>query len=339
MRTTVLMILLLSLAAKAQTPMDDVYLKSPDGTSNKMQRIDLTGVLSQDLFAVQPTMDTQDSLADVTETRSALQAGAFSLLIPGAGQLYNRNYLKAAAFFAVEVAGWVVNAMWTQKANNQTVYFQNYADGTANYKLPGGQADPYGNAHYSVRRYAEWIQANWQQLLILGGHTPTDNTDPSVVTVMKYEPTMVVNSGGPAAWSQVDWYSINQVEGALGGYFTHFLPAHGDQQYYELIGKYPQFRQGWDDSPYAKGTTNFTAFMDYSTTNSGYYMDQRGKANSLFSVASTEIGVVLVNHFASAIEAAIWAHNHNKAVQAHVSMSKLPTGFGYQTELELAVNF
>ncbi len=339
MRTTVLMILLLSLAAKAQTPTDDVYIKSPAATSNKMQRIDLTGDLSRDLFAVQPMNETQDSLVDVAETRSALKAGAFSLLIPGAGQLYNRNYLKAAAFFAVEVAGWVVNAMWTQKANNQTVYFQNYADGTAIYKLPGGQADPYGNAHYSVRRYAEWIQANWQQLLILGGHTPTDNTDPSVVTVMKYEPTMVVNSGGPAAWSQVDWYSINQVEGALGGYFTHFLPAHGDQQYYELIGKYPQFRQGWDDSPYAKGNTNFTAFMDYSTTNSGYYMDQRGKANSLFAVASTAIGVVLVNHFASAIEAAIWAHNHNKAVQAHVSMSKLPTGFGYQTELELAVNF
>ncbi len=339
MRTTVLMILLLSLAAKAQTPTDDFYLKSTAATSNKMQRIDLTGVLSQDLFAVQPMNETQDSLVDVTETRSALKAGAFSLLIPGAGQLYNRNYLKAAAFFAVEVAGWVVNAMWTQKANNQTVYFQNYADGTANYKLPGGQADPYGNAHYSVRRYVEWIQANWQQLLILGGHSPTDNTDPSVVTVMQYEPTMVVNSGQPAAWSQVDWYSINQVEGALGGYFTHFLPAHGDQQYYELIGKYPQFRQGWDDSPYAKGTTNFTAFMDYSTTNSGYYMDQRGKANSLFAVASTAIGVVLVNHFASAIEAAIWAHNHNNAVQAHVSMSKLPTGFGYQTELQLAVNF
>ncbi len=331
MRTIALMILMLSVAAEAQTPAaDGLFFRSASGSADVSRTARLTGVLSQDLFAVQPPNDDQDSAA-VIETRSALKAGAFSLLIPGAGQLYNRNYVKAAAFFAVEVAGWVVNAMWTQKGNNQTIYFQNYADGTA--------GDNYANGHYSVLRYAQWIQVNWQQLLINGGHNPSDNTDPSVRTVLKYEPTMVVNNGQPAPWSKVDWYSLNQVEGALGGYFTHFLPPHGNQQYYELIGKYPQFRQGWDDSPYAKGNTNYVDFMDYSTTNSGYYMGQRGKANSLYAVASTAVGVVLVNHFASAIEAAIWAHSHNKNITAHVSMSKLPIGFGYQTELQVAVNF
>ncbi|OYV85967.1 MAG: hypothetical protein B7Z63_04710 [Ignavibacteriae bacterium 37-53-5] len=324
------MILLLSLAAKAQTPTDDVYLKSPDGTSNKMQRIDLTGVLSQDLFAVQPMNETQDSLVDVTETRSALKAGAFSLLIPGAGQLYNRNYLKAAAFFAVEVAGWVVNAMWTQKANNQTVYFQNYADGTI--------AANYQNGNYSVWRYAQWIYNNYKGFeangIQIGGGQTAPVADPT--TVNTYAPQMIVPSNSAAPWTHVNWYALNQVEGALGGYFTHILPSHGDQQYYELIGKYPQFRQGWNDEN--PSILDFS-LLEKDTPNSGYYMDQRGKANSLFAVASTAIGVVLVNHFASAIEAAIWAHSHNKAVQAHVSMSKLPTGFGYQTELQLAVNF
>jgi hypothetical protein len=339
MRTVVLMIMILSLEAKGQTISGDrFFVASPAGTSELPGSPQLTGVLSNDLlYAVKPASDSQDSVA-LIETRSAFKAGAFSLLVPGAGQLYNGNYVKAAAFFAVEVAGWVVNAMWTQKGNNQTTYFQNYADGTANYVL-NGQKDPYGNGHYSVVRYVQWIQTNWQQLLVLGGHDPSDNTDPSVRTLQQYEPTMLINNGTPAPWSKVDWYSLNQVESALNGYFTHLLPPHGDQQYYELIGKYPQFRQGWDDSPYAKGNTTFTDFMDYSTTNSGYYMNQRGQANSLYSVASTAVGVVLVNHFVSAIEAAIWAHNHNKEIQAHVSMSKLPDGFGYQTELHLAVNF
>ncbi len=245
--------------------------------------------------------------------------------------MYNRNYLKAAAFFAVEVAAWIVNVEWTQKGNNQITFYENYADGTA--------ADNYQNAHYSVERYAQWIQANWQQLLVLGGHNPSDNTDPAVQTVIQYEATMVKPNGGPAPWNRVDWYSLNQVEGALGGYFSHQLFPHENFEYYEEIGKYPQFRQGWNDSPYAKGNTNYTTFMDYSTTNSGYYMDQRGKANSLYAVASTALGVVLVNHFASAIEAAIWAHNHSKSIHANVALTKSPLGLGYQTELQVAVDF
>ncbi len=329
MRTVVLMMFSLSLAAKAQTPVNDVFfVHSRAMTAFEPSPVELTGVLSRDLFPLNPASTDQDSLAALVETRSALKAGAFSLLIPGAGQLYNRNYLKAAAFFAVEVAGWVVNVMWTQKGNNQTTYFQNYADGTA--------ADNYQYGHYSVLRYAQWIQSNWQQLLTMSGHNPSDNTDPSVQIVQQYEATMVVNSGGPSPWSKVDWYSINQVESALGGYFTHLLPPHGNQQYYELIGKYPQFRQGWDDEN--PSILDFST-LEKATQHSGYYMDQRGEANSFFAVASTAIGVVLVNHFASAIEAAIWAHNHSKNIHANVSMSKLPTGFGYQTELQVAVNF
>ncbi len=331
MRTALLIVGLFSAAGMAQGLSDgNLSVRSGLFAENLKNEDKLTGVLSTDLFAGYQSNEAQDSAA-IVETHSALKAGAFSLLVPGAGQLYNRNYIKAAAFFAVEVGAWVVNALYTQKANNQTAYFQTYADGTA--------ADNYQNGHYNVQRYAEWIQANWQQLLTIGGHNPADNTDPAVQTVMKYEPILVNSAGGPAPWNRVDWYSLNQIESVLGGYFSHLLPPHGNQQYYELIGKYPQFRQGWDDSPYGKGNTNFTAFMDYATTNSGYYMDQRGKANSLFAVASSAIGVVLVNHFASAIEAAIWAHGHNKVVQANMSLSKDPLGLGYQTDLQLAVSF
>ena len=28
---------------------------------------------------------------------------------------------------------------------------------------------------------------------------------------------------------------------------SHNLPPHGDQQYYELIGKYHQYSSGWND--------------------------------------------------------------------------------------------
>ena len=337
MRTTVLMILMLSLAAKAQTfRTDGVFLKTRDLAANANVTPELTGVLSEDLFAAQPTPAVRESLATV-ETKSALLAGAFSLVIPGAGQVYNRDYWTGAAFLVVEAAAWTVNLMWTQKGNNQETFYENYANGSANYRLPNGQLDPYGNAHYSVVRYAQWIKANYAQIEQVNNTTTQQNQ--LIQTGIDNLFNGSYGNQTVAPWNQVNWYYLNQVEGALGGYFSHQLFPHENFEYYEEIGKYPQFRQGWTDSPFAQGDTNFIQFMDYSTPESGYYMDQRGKANSLFLVASTALSVVLVNHFASAIEAAIAAHVHNKNITTHVSLAPLPLHLGYQAQFQLAVAF
>ncbi len=326
MRKSIVFVLLISSCALAQ----------PDRVHPR-----LTGVLSNDLFSYHPPSTLRDSLANV-QTRSALTAGFFSLVIPGSGQIYNGgtpNYLKAAGFLALEAAGWVVNVVWTKKAVDQTNFFQTYADGTANYALPGGQSDPYGNGHYSVLRYAQWIQQNYQEFInnginIGGGQTPTQVLDPT--TVEKYAPLLVVNGGTPAPWSQVNWEALNKVEAALGGYFSHLLPPHGNQQYYELIGKYPQFRQGWYDE-----NLSYIAYdqLVNDTRNSYYYMQQRGDANNMYSIASTALAVVIANHFVSAVEAALWAHANQKRIETKVGMSPLPNNLGYQTEVNVSFRF
>ena len=334
MYRVILVIFALSAVAVAQTPEREAFfLKSQDLATNINHSPMLTGVLSEDLFATQPDAAYKDSIREI-ETRSALEAGFFSLVIPGAGQAYNRDYWTAAAFFAVEVAAISANLMWTQKAKNQETYYKTYADGTA--------SDNYQNAHYSVVRYAQWIKNNYVQLEQLNGTTPQGQQ-----VISQWINDLIPDKLDPtkSPWSQVNWYALNQIEGSMGGYFSHQLFPHGNFEYYELIGKYPQFRQGWADSPYAVWVADGsqgTAPIDYSqadTPFSGYYMDQRGKANSLFSVASTALGVVIANHFASAIEAAIAAHVYNKNVHAHVSMTALPIGMGYQAQLQLGVDF
>lgn len=334
MRTTVLAILMLSLSAAAQTRTNDgVFLKTTDLPSQTSSP-ELTGVLSQDLFAAEPPAEVKDSIIDASETKSALLAGGLSLLVPGAGQIYTKDYWVGAGFLAVEAAAWAVDIIWTNKANNQETYYETYADGTA--------ADHYQNAHYSVVRYAQWIKNNYVQLEQYCG-TSTQGQQVIQQYIGQILPATINSSAAP--WTQVNWYALNQIEANMGGYFTHQLFPHENFEYYELIGKYPQFRQGWVDSPYALWLQNGqqgTAPIDYSqadTPNSGYYMNQRGKANSLFSVASTALGLVLVNHFASAIEAAIAAHVHNKNIHTHVSMSELPMGMGYQAQVQLAVAF
>ncbi len=335
MRKVALMILMLSVVAEAQTPLrDGLFLESQDISINTMQRPMLTGDLSEDLFAVSPAVAAQKALYE-EETQSALRAGLFSLVVPGAGQaIEEHNYWTAAAFFAVEVAAWTVNLMWTRKANNQEAYYKMYADGTA--------ADNFQNAHYSVIRYAKWIQTNYQQLEQVNGTTTQGQQ-----TIAKYINLLMPDKINPAVapWEQVNWYALNQVEAAMGGYFTHQLFPHGNFEYYELIGKYPQFRQGWYDSPYAlwvKNGEKGPAPIDYSqadTPSSGYYMDQRGLANHLFDVSTIALEVVLANHFASALEAAIAAHVHNNNIHAHVSMAALPMGMGYQAQLQVGIDF
>ena len=290
-------------------------MRVPNVDTNTKQ---LTGVLSQDLFSNQPdTLSHRDSIA-VFETRSAFKAGFFSLLIPGAGQVYNggtSNYLKAAGFLAIEAAAIAANIIWTNKGNNQTTFFQNYAD-----------------ANYSVLRYAQWIQLN------------LNSWDPNDAAIEKLVNEMFVNNG-PAPWQKVDFRKLNEVENILGQtsagtFFAHNLAGYGSQDYYEIIGKYPQFREGWNPNA---ATDNVNVTYDQVKDNvevaqDNYYMDQRGKANNLYGVAGTALGVVIANHFLSAIEAAIWAHGHNKLVQSSLEVTPLPQGLGYQTQLNMSVN-
>ncbi|MCL5268743.1 MAG: hypothetical protein M1469_11680 [Bacteroidetes bacterium] len=288
----------------------------------------LTGNLSEDLLSSISGKVYRDSL-DAMNTRAALTSGFFSFVIPGAGQLYNGgtpNYIKAAAFFGLEAAGWIVDVLWNKKGDQETKAFQVYADGTA--------ADGYRNGHYSVYRYAQWIGGNVQQLEQING---TSSQGQAIIA--KY-----INANGNSLLRnqyaspeyQVNWYALNAVENAMGGYFSHWLFAYPGVEYYKEIGKYPQFRQGWvDETP---------AILDYNsirvdTPNSYYYENMRGTATHYYNVALVAAGVLILNHFASGVEAAIWAHGHYRPVETSIGVSPLPQGVGYQTDFDLALNF
>jgi len=342
MKKVAILLLMVGASAYAQSSNESFHDKIPfletNQTANK-----LTGVLAQDLFLAQPeNLSNTDSLT-MLETRSSLKAGLFSLLIPGAGQIYNGgtgNYIKAAGFLAIEAAAIAANIILTNKANNKTTYFQNYADGTSSeWNSYGTDGYVSGNSqvhYYNVYKYAQWLVNNVNAIEDNAGTTSSNRADISnnINKILKnstFNPSL-------DPWLQVDWKYLNLVEAKMGGYFSHLLPPHGDQQYYELIGKYPQFRQGWSDENPA-----YLSFeqLNSDTKLSGYYMEQRGQANNLYGVAGTAIGVVIANHFLSAIEAAIWAHGHNKMVQTSVGVApvRLQGVVVYQTQMNVAVNF
>jgi hypothetical protein len=252
-------------------------------------RIDLLGM--PDLNGPSPAQQVSSAVDEAARRKSPWLAAGMSILVPGAGEFYAGDYWKSAAFFAVDVALWIFAYNYDKKGDRQTDFFQNFA-----------------NQNWSVVKYAQYAQDNL---------TPPNGP---------YN-WLIPNTEGRPPWDRVNWSELNRMEQDIGGYYSHVLPPYGQQQYYELIGKYPQFNQGWDDS----GPT--FNYGDPLTPNFLWYAGQRGLANRYYEKATTFVTIALVNHIVSAFDAAFSAASWNKKLQASLDTQAVPTAWGGMQEV------
>ena len=268
------------------------------------QKNSLSGVLNIDSrtsFNQSQKISFNDENNLKVSEKSPWLAAGLSAVVPGAGEFYDESYIKSIAFIAIEAAAITVSVIYNKKGDDETNVFQNYAD-----------------QNWSVVRYAKWT--------VTHANSINSGVDPTQYKVFYANGT-------------VDWNELNRLEEAIGGYYSHKLPYHGEQQYYELIGKYPQYNVGWQqfgDDPnkaYTYGDPLVPQFHDYS--------EMRGKANDLYNVASKAIVVVVVNHIISAIDAAWSAHSYNKDLELHASLEQFNDGFKtvYYPQLNFKINF
>jgi hypothetical protein len=259
---------------------------------NERTRPALTGSITTDFFSISApqmmqllsrrSVDLQDP-TNVGDRKSPVLAAVLSGVVPGAGEYYSHSYLKSGAFFAAEVVSWILYSSYDRRGDRATGEFQTYADGG-----------------WSVVKYATFAQTL----------TPAGETYNWKIPGREDQPP----------WEQVNWTELNRMERAIGGFFSHTLPMRGDQQYYELIGKYPQYNPGWDDGEGPISETNISPhFRSYSL--------MRGYANNLYSKASTALLVAVVNHVLSAADAAWSATRYNSVhLEAGMNMRRTPLG-------------
>ncbi len=83
-------------------------------------------------FAVRmsPAFYFVDSLTSFSPQRERSVGKAFllSAVIPGAGEFYNKSFLKGLAFLGAEVGAWAVYAIYTKSGNKKTDEFEAYAN-------------------------------------------------------------------------------------------------------------------------------------------------------------------------------------------------------------------
>ena len=267
---------------------------------NDAPSLPVTGNLRVDLFGqaeLSPVPHLAPREESIGHRKSPFIAAGLSLVVPGAGQFYTEHYWEAVAFVAADVAAWVLAYHYDHRGDKQTDLFQNYAD-----------------AHWNVVAYADFTEQTYLQTHIRAWLKP--------------------NSEALPPWQRVYWNVLNDMERQVsathdGQYYSHTLPPYGDQQYYELIGKYQEFYQGWDDAdPTLTTYDQITQRLHSGATNMIYYSVERGKANDYYTTATTWVTVAIINHVVSAVHAAFAAGWYNSA-HAELGLQRVPTERGF----------
>lgn len=261
-------------------------------------RVDLLSASLTDSLPQTSSVMTQ-RVVYTAQLKSPALGGLLSLAVPGAGEYYSDRFVKSGIFFAIEVVAVTTAIIYNNKGNNKTTEFQNYAD-----------------QHWSAVDYVAWINLNGAKYDQAG----------------EANPSLVINPNTSLPpWQRIDFAAVNAWEAELHTEgFSHQLPQYGSQQYYELIGKYSQFKYGWDTYVDRNGVHTGddgydVTFIPQQMLN---YAANRGKANDYYYTAEIATALIVANHVISALDGAWSTANYNKEVTSEMGMHLQEIGGG-----------
>ena len=231
-----------------------------------------------------------DSL-DINSKPSILKPIVASLAIPGFGQYLNKSpWWKTALFTGVEVAGIAGYISWTNKADDITKEYENWADD-----------------HWDMRR---WVNDSAILLSdIQSGGYPDVN---DVRIDGSHHITIIINGK----------YESSEI--LLGNPNIEYVELR-DWDFYEGVGKYDQFVAGWDDAKsnweiIQKKIKEGEDELIVMTPNKQHYLQLRNDSNVLYKNAKFAVSALLFNHIFSALDA-LWNANKNKELSYNLDVS------------------
>lgn len=199
-----------------------------------------------------------------------------SAVLPGTGEMYAGSWLKGSLLLGAEVALWFGYKHYREEGDRLDLKYRAFAD-----------------EHWSPQRY--WVamasdasqQEGWEHL--------------SAVNENNYEDYLYIDNG------------LRDYERVVG---SHSLHSVKDQQYYEMIGKYHQFRKGWDDWDPLETSINA------ETPNNTHYEKMEQNTDSHYKTAGLCGMIILANHVLSSLDA-VWSvkqYNHHIQVSPRMGL-------------------
>ena len=241
-----------------------------------MNRAELSVQLQQNIDD-----EMQESEKGNGAQKSIARSVLYSAIVPGLGQFYTGSYIKAGLFAAVEITSWVVNIHYNSLGDNKDAEYRGFADN-----------------NWSEQRYWSYLYEELKQ-----GETPPGLPNYLTEDDAQGRP-IIVNSDYLAARDY-----LRQYEQDLLGH-THTLPDSKTQQYYEMIGKYPeQFGNAWADANF---NTTYSGFNNRVTPMNDRYTDLSKESERLYDKAGYGSMVALINHVLSAVDAGFTTRRFNR---------------------------
>ncbi len=240
--------------------------------------------------------------------RNPKKALFMSLIVPGLGQAYVGQsaftYARAAFYFGTEIT---LGLMWYQytvvKYDRKTKQYrqfadtawsqQGYEDAAFAASLTVGNAS-FRDLNFQRRNYCDAVQeretSTGNDILHPGCLELTDTIQTS-----KYQQfrTKYVDQSSPEATSAFRATFADPVD------------------FYALIGDYQEFIGGWNDvSSLAYSADSISGSSDNRTI----YNSMRKEAQDLSRMQAWFIGGIVINHIASAVDAALTARHNNRVL-------------------------
>ena len=220
-----------------------------------------------------------------------------SLVIPGAGQYYNKAPLwKTSLFFGIELVSLLAWNNFNKRADTQKEEYQKLAD-----------------EHWSINTWVEnrfnptsiqYNSMNWTNFSALNKLTGTHHLS-LIITGSLANELNLNKVSSDSLEIHPDWISSGEIQ------------VVRDRHFYENIGKYDQFLGGWSDAQLSwfweeKDVGDSTEII-IKTPLKENYINQRYESNQMLNMAKYSITVLMFNHVFSGIES-VW-YNQRKAKQ------------------------
>ena len=218
------------------------------------------------------------------------KAMLYSLIVPGAGQLYVRQPVKTVVFLGIEVMAILALRSYNQRGLDQDQAFKDSAD-----------------VHWDFRdwidRASDFTGQGWEDIPNMGTQG-THSLDYFVVMAEGGRPELFGKTSD-ARFLQL-YYDPDT---------TNNVFVKMNDEYYENIGKYNQFLSGWDDADPASPRIDDTPSGPVARTpQRDAHLSMREEANLLKSTAGYLASAIMFNHVLSAVDAifatAKWNQRH-----------------------------
>ena len=268
------------------------------------------------VFLLNP-LSGQDTTLKVIEKDTTFYPGKpllMSLIIPGLGQIYNKEPIwKPSLFFGTEILTLASVIYANNRADKIRLNYQKFAD-------------------------ENWSIQNWWNFTQSGPTVIENNglyfTDNKLKAMRNYIGThhLTVHLKGDLLNLFNTEFLTSDSLAILSNYLnSEDISMVKDRHYYENIGKYDQFVGGWSDVftdwYWEEKDVGDSTEIVIKTPKKQDYLDDRYKANQWLSFAKFSISAIMFNHVVSGLEA-VWANRSKENLIREKSLKKTDMDIG-----------